>query len=379
MSEPAPSPVLTRPGWDWGLVAIVGGLCIAGLLAILSASSAFADQNFRDPLYFVRRQGFGLVAGAVLAAWIVSMKRGDFRRRAAWPLWVTSVLLMAAVWTPIGRSVNGAQRWIDLGPLNFQPSELAKVAVVLMLAHFLAANEGRLRDVVGVALPGLAFAFIPLLLAVSQKDFGAVVLIIGLAAVLLVLAGLHLRWLAVLAVFAGLGLVALILDEPYRAARITNFATPFAHAKEGGYQIVQGWIALATGGLTGAGVGGGVAQRGFLPEAHTDMIAAVVGEEMGAIGLAALVGGMILLALRTFRIARASKDLYGVLVAAGLGSLFAAQAIINLGVVGALLPAKGLVLPFFSYGASAAMVHVASIGILLRIDRQSREAFDVPR
>lgn len=372
----AEMPVPTvRVGWNWALAGLALVLCAAGLYAILTASSSFGDLSYGDSAFFVRRQAAGAAAGVFVAAWLASRRASVFRRLMGLPLWVLTMALMVAVFVPgLGNEVNGAQRWIDVGPVNFQPSELAKIATITMLASYLSANAGRLRDVLGVALPGLGYVLVPLILSVFQKDFGAVVLLLGLSFVLLVLAGLHLRWLIGLGGIAAFGLVALIFAEPYRLTRILTFTDPFADIRGAGYQIVQGWIALATGGPMGAGVGRGVAQRGFLPEAHTDMIAAVVGEELGVVGLGSLVFLMMLLVALSYRVAARARDLYGLLVAAGVGTLFASQAVINLGVVGGLMPAKGLVLPFLSYGASAVFVHVAAVGILLHIDRDTREA-----
>jgi cell division protein FtsW len=364
-----------RVGWDWWLVGIAVLLFFGGNLAILTAGPSIGELGGGDGAWFVKRQLAGAGLGALIGAWIATMRPADLRRRGALPFWLLCLALMALVFVPgIGTEVNGARRWIDLGPVNFQPSELAKLGVILMVAAYLSANAGRLRDALGVALPALAWVLVPVALAVGQKDMGAIVIFIGLGGVLLFLAGLDRQWVVALIASAGAAFVALVVTQPYRMARIASFTDPFGDIQGSGYQIVQGWIALATGGALGSGVGRGVAQRGFLPEAHTDMIAAVVGEELGVVGIGLLVGLMMLLVARTLRVASRARDLYGLLVASGIAALFAAQAVINLGVVGGLLPAKGLVLPFFSSGASAVLVHTMAFGVLLHVERDGRVA-----
>jgi cell division protein FtsW len=187
---------------------------------------------------------------------------------------------------------------------------------------------------------------------------------------MLFVAGLPWKWLGLGGGLAGSALAALIAVEPYRMVRLMSFVDPFKDQSGAGYQVVQGWIALATGGLFGQGMASGVAQRGFLPEAHTDFISAVVGEELGALGWAVMVLLFLSLVWRAFVIASRADNLFCMLIAVGLGSLIGAQCVINLGVVGGLMPNKGLVLPFLSYGASAAMAHSLVVGILLRVSME---------
>ncbi len=360
-------------GLDLPLLCVAVALAGFGLLMILSASSLSADATFGDAFHYVTRQLVGLALGAALA-FVVVVSPWRLVRRAAWPSYLATLALLFAVMTPLGHSAKGATRWIDVGPFNVQPSELSKVALVLILADFLANNRGRLKDVVGVVLPGLGLLAPLVFFVVLQKDFGTTVILLGLTGVLFFVAGLQWRW-----VFAGIGsaaglLALLVAIEPYRIKRLVSFLDPFADADGGGYQVVQGWIALATGGAWGAGLGSGVAQRGFLPEAHTDFISAVVGEELGVLGFVFVVLLQIGLVARASAIARRSADLFGLFAALGIGTMFGAQAIINLGVVGGMLPAKGLVLPFLSYGASAAVVHTGCVGLLLRISMEQAPA-----
>jgi cell division protein FtsW len=373
-TEEAPAPVDEAPErWDWPLLGFAGTLAGFGLLMILSASSLDADATYGNALHFVTRQGIGLVVG-VVAATVLMIVPWSWVRRAMWPAYGVTLASLLLVLTPLGHSAKGATRWIRLGPINIQPSEFAKVVLVGILAHYLAANRGRLKDAVGVGLPGIGLLAPLIVLIIFQKDFGTTVILLGLAGVLYFVAGLQWRWVA-----SGIGgafalLAGLVIIEPYRIRRLTSFTDPFADPDGAGYQVVQGWIALATGGWFGAGLATGVAQRGFLPEAHTDFIVAVIGEELGAAGWALTMLLLLGVVWRGSVIARRAPDLFGMLVAVGITTMFAAQAIINVGVVGGVLPAKGLVLPFLSYGASAVVVHTLCVGVLLRISLEAARA-----
>jgi cell division protein FtsW len=356
-------------GWDWPLFTAVAGLASFGLLMILSASSLAADEEFRDALHYVTRQVVGLGLGVAGAAAIVWMPYA-WLRRGAWPLYGFTLLMLIAVFSPLGYKANGAVRWVNLGFFNFQPSELAKLALVLIVADYLARNEGRLKDVLGVVVPGLSLLVPFIAMMAFQRDFGTTVILLGLSFVLLYVGGLQHRWLALGGSVALAGLAVLIAIEPYRITRLTSFLDPYADVEGSGYQVVNGWIALSAGGISGKGLASGVAQRGFLPEAHTDFISAVVGEELGAVGWVALVAVYAFVVWRGMKIASAAPDLFGLLASVGVTVMLAAQALINLGVVCGLMPAKGLVLPFMSYGASAALVHSLCVAVLLRVSRE---------
>jgi cell division protein FtsW len=285
---------------------------------------------------------------------------------------VASIVALVLVLTPLGHTANNAQRWIALGGVHVQPSEFAKLALILFVGDYLARNEGRLRDVVGVALPAVGLAVPVFVLVMLEPDFGTTVILAGIVGVLLFVGGLPMRWVAVLGGLGVSGLAGLAVLEPYRVKRLVSFLDPFKDPDGAGYQVGQGWIALASGGLYGQGLASGVAQRGFLPEAHTDFIAAVVGEELGAIGFGVLVLGYGVLIWRGTVIASRATDLYGMLVASATTALLGAQTAINLGVVTGLMPAKGLVLPFLSYGSSAVVVHAMCVGLLLRVGMEGR-------
>ncbi len=363
----------TAGAWDWPLFGTVLLLTVLGLVMILSASSLDADARYNDALHFAVRQAVGVMGGSILAAATLFAPHRYFRR-AGWPVYLCALIGLFLVLSPLGNEAKGATRWFTIGPVNVQPSEFAKIGWIVMLSQYLSANEGRLRDTFGVVVP-VVWLIMPLLgFMVLQKDFGTTVILLGLTGVLLFVAGLQWRWVIGLGAVAVAGLGAMVVIEPYRIQRLTSFVDPFADPGDAGYQVVQGWIALATGGLTGTGLASGVAQRGFLPEAHTDFISAVIGEELGAIGWTFMMLLLMSLVWRSLVIASRSHDLFGMLVASGIAAMFGAQAIINVGVVGGLLPAKGLVLPFLSYGSSAAVVNCWAVGILLRLSMERAPA-----
>jgi cell division protein FtsW len=370
--EPTSSFRMPTASWDWPLAIAIAALAAFGLVVMLSSSTAFADELFGNSLHYVIRQSLGLGIGGILAA-VALIMPWSWLRLSAWPAFAVSLVGLLLVLSPLGTSAKGAARWIDLGVMNFQPAEFAKLALIMVLAQYLSCNEGRLRDVVGVVVPPLTLFLLPMILLMAyQRDFGTTVILVGLTGVMFFLAGLQLRYGLFMAAFASLLFTVMVIMEPYRIERLTSFVDPFADPDGSGYQVVQGWIAMASGGAGGQGLGTGVAQRGFLPEAHTDFISAVIGEELGAVGWLALVLGYLFIVYRGMRIAHRAPDLFGMLLAAGITTLMAAQAIINLGVVCGMLPAKGLVLPFLSYGASAALVHTLAIGVLLRVSREAR-------
>jgi cell division protein FtsW len=368
-SEPAPTaaPAQANAGHvDWALLLAVTLLVGLGLLMMLSASSLKADADYGDAFHFLSRQVMGLGLGLVGGMGILAMP-WRLLRKASWWAYFGVLVALLLVFTPLGHLVNGSYRWIKLGPVNLQPSEFAKLALILVLANYLAANEGRLRDMVGVLVPAIGLPVPILMLVLFEPDFGSSVILVSLCGLMLFLAGLQKRWLFLLGIVAVVGMAGLLVLEPYRVARLVSFRDPWADPDGSGYQVVQGWIALASGGPFGEGIGSGVAQRGFLPEAHTDFISAVIGEELGAAGWIGMIGAYLVVIWRGTHISTRAPDLFGMLVGMGLTTLLGMQAIINLGVVIGWLPAKGLVLPFMSYGSSAVTVHILAVAILLRI------------
>ncbi len=360
-------------GWDLWLLGSVAGLISMGFLYVLSASGPFATHAFDDPWFFTKRQVVGLVLGVVVALVLLATP-WRWYRRAAYPAYGITVLMVYMVHLPfIGHAAKGAPRWIDIGPFNMQPSELAKPALALAMANYLARNEGHLKDFMGVVAIPIGLGLSPMLLGIAlQSDLGALALIVGIVGVGVFVAGIEWKWLGALGLVIGALVAGLVLMEPYRMARIVGFLDPLGDAQGDGYQVVQGWVAFAEGGLFGKGLGQGVAQQGFLPEAHTDMISAVVAEELGVFGWSLLIVLYAIMLWRGTRIAMNAKGLFEMVLASCLSAVLAAQVVVNLGVVAGLVPPKGLVLPFMSYGASALISHMVMIAILLRVGLETR-------
>jgi cell division protein FtsW len=350
---------------EQGLLVLVAlGLVAFGLVMVYSASSARAAVASGDPAYYLKRQALYALAGLIAFALLA---RADLRaiRRAAGPLLATSLVLLVAV-LAIGLSVNGARRWLNLGPIAFQPSELAKVALAIWVAALLARRPAptSLRE---LARPIGAVTALVVLLVLAEPDLGSAIAIVICVSAIVLVAGTPLRLMA----SAGAIVVALVLlaswIEPYRRARLLSFLDPWSDAQGAGFQAVQAQIALGSGGLFGVGLGESVQKVYYLPEASTDMIFAIVGEELGLLGAAALVVAYCAFGYAGFRIALACRDPFGKRLATGLTALVCGQAAVNLGAVLGLAPLTGIPLPFVSYGGTSLVVGLAAVGILLNI------------
>jgi len=340
-------------------------LLALGVVMVFSASSSASLLGANgDGAYYLKRTlmfgAIGLVALHVLARYGL----GAIRRLTP-ALLIGAVLLLLAT-KVIGAEVNGAQRWIVLGPVQVQASEIAKVALMLYGAHLLAERPQMTRDLRGLA-PFLLVAGAVCMLIVVEPDLGTGMVTAVSVTALLIAAGVKLRHLAVLGgALCCIVLIALLM-EPYRIARLTSFINPGGDAAGAGFQGMQASIALGSGGLFGVGIGESVQKAFYLPEAHTDMIAAVIGEEIGLLGISILCGLYMLFGYAGFRTAQRARDRYGRLLAAALTAMIMVQATINLFAVLGLAPLTGVTLPFVSYGNSSLIVTLAAVGLLLNI------------
>jgi cell division protein FtsW len=346
------------------LVLVTLALVAFGLVMVYSASSARALLGSDDPAYYLKRQALYAVAGLVA---LVLLSRTDYRRlrHVAGPLLLASFVLLVAV-LAVGTAVNGARRWIPLGTLTFQPSELAKLALVLWIAGLLARRPapqtlGDLVRPIGLVV-GAACALI-----LVEPDLGSALAIVIMVAAILLVAGTPVRTLATGSGIAGMLVLAAIWFEPYRRARIFSFIDPWHDPQGAGFQSVQAMIALGSGGIFGVGLGESVQKIYYLPEASTDMIFAIVGEELGLVGVLAVIGAFALFAYAGLNIALHCHDPFGKRLAAGLTALVCGQAAVNVSAVMGLAPLTGVPLPFVSYGGSSLVVGLASVGILLNI------------
>ena len=346
------------------LVLVTLGLVAFGLVMVYSATSAAAAIGDGDPGYYLKRQGIYALLGLAL---MLAAAHFDYRalRALARGLVLVSLFLCSAVLV-LADPVNGARRWLSLGPATFQPSELAKLALALWIAAHLARRRPprtlkELGRPVGL-LTGLFCVVIML-----EPDLGTTITTMVMVSAALLVAGVPLRALGgAAALMATVGATAIWL-EPYRRERFLTFLDPWGDAQESGFQIVQALIGLGSGGLFGEGLGQGVQKIFYLPEAHTDMIFAIIGEELGLVGTAAVISAYAAFAYAGLRVALACRDRFGKLLATALTTLVAGQAAINLAAVLALAPLTGIPLPFVSYGGSNLVVQLASVGILLNI------------
>ena len=354
-----------RSSLDYHLLVLVTlGLVAFGLVMVYSASSARAALAADDPAYYLKRQAVYALAGVVALA---LLSRTDYRRLryAVAPLLLGSFALLVAVLV-LGTPVNGARRWLSLGPATLQPSELAKLALVLWLAAYLARRPapqslGELLRPIGLVV-GAAFT-----LVIVEPDLGTAIAISIMAGAVLVVAGTRLPTLASAGAIGFVLVAAAIWLEPYRRERLLSFLDPWQDPEGAGFQSVQAMIALGSGGVFGNGLGESVQKVYYLPEASTDMIFAIVGEELGLLSALAVIAAFVVFGYAGFNVALGCRDPFGKLVAAGITALVCGQAAVNVSAVMGLAPLTGIPLPFVSYGGSSLVVGLASVGILLNI------------
>jgi cell division protein FtsW len=346
-------------------------LCLLafGAVMVFSASSTtrvLSDGGLSDSAFYLKRT---LLFGAVgLLIMHLTARHGlQLVRRLTPAILGVSLLLLLAV-LAVGTTVNGSSRWLGSGFLQIQPSELAKVALILYAADLLARKPKRVRSIEGL-MPFLLVVGAASLLIVAEPDLGTAMVVSLAVAATLVAAGVRIRDLALIGLALGAFALLMTVIEPYRMARLTGFLNPGADASGAGFQAAQAKIALGSGGLLGAGIGNGVQKAFYLPEAHTDMISAVIGEELGLVGILGVVGLFSLFGYAGLQIAKNAKDRYAKLLVAGLTSLVLVQATINLFAVTGLAPLTGVPLPFVSYGNSSLMAMLFAVGLILNVAR----------
>ena len=364
---------------DFTLLWLALGLLCTGLVMVYSASIATAEAaryTGHNGYYYLIRQtlfiGVGLSVGA--AAFQVPMRAW---KTAAPYLFLAGLLLLIVVLIPgIGRDVNGSRRWIPLGFANLQPSELMKFLAVLYAADYTTRKAAFMDNVKKGFMPMAGVMMLVGGLLLREPDFGAFVVIVAIAMGILFLGGLNWKVFAALVAVLMVGFVILIWSSPYRLQRVLGFMDPFADAYGKGYQLSHALIAFGRGEWLGLGLGGSIEKLFYLPEAHTDFLLAVIAEELGFVGVAAVIGLFAWLIVKTFMIGHRAAQLernFSALVAQGIGIWLGVQALINMGVNVGLLPTKGLTLPFLSFGGSGIVVNCLAIGVLLRIDWELRQ------
>jgi cell division protein FtsW len=356
--------------WDYVTVGLVAALLLVGLVMVTSASMSIAARDLGSPFFYLERQfGYGCVG--VGMAWVATRVPTSLWEKYSTPLLFLGLGLLLLVLIPgIGAVVNGARRWLRVGPVNFQVSELARVLVLT----WICAYSVRKREVLEKTLGGLLTPVVPLGLAavllLVEPDFGATTVLFATGCAILFIAGARLRYVIGLVAGAACFLSLMVVISPYRTQRLLTFLHPWDDQYATGYQLTQSLIAIGRGNWTGVGLGSGVQKLFYLPEAHTDFVFAVLAEELGLVGVVGVILLFIALVWRSFRIARMASAAglpFQAYLALAFGIWIGLQAIVNIGVNMGLLPTKGLTLPLLSYGRSSLLVTLAWIGVLLRI------------
>ncbi len=363
-------PVIARGGDRW-IVLTVAALVTVSIVMVFNTSYFFAGKRFGDPLLVFEKHLASIGLGA-LACFVASRLRSTTYERIAYPALAVVVVLLLAVLIPgVGIVRGGARRWIGLGIVNLQPSELAKLVAVLYLAHSMVRKGPRITTFALGILPHVIVVGVLAGLVAKEPDFGTAALL-GVTLFAMLFAG-GVRWrhlvlpvlpIVPLAVWA-------VASSPYRLRRVLVFLDPWEHPRDAGFQLVQSFLAFGSGGLFGTGLGESKQKMFYLPEAHTDFIFSVIGEELGLVGALVVVGLFALLAIRGLRVALHHPTTFGQLVAFGTTTVLVLQAGINMAVVLGLLPTKGLALPFVSYGGSAMIGAMTAVGVLLALSRES--------
>lgn len=360
-------------GIDVVLLSLVLAMVLFGLLMVYSSSYIYAQERTGDGFAFIKKQLAFVVIGFGSMIWAIRTPHAKWKTWA-YPISMTSVALLALVLIPgVGTRVSGAQRWLHFGFFNIQPAEIAKFSMIL----FVARQLDKKKEILSRFVPGVIAPFlIPLPamgLLLLQPDFGSVVMIGGVIFLLLFIAGVPKRFLGGM-ILTGAALASfLILAAPYRRARLMTFLDPWKDPLGKGFQVLQSMLGVHNGGFFGVGLGNGKEKLFYLPEAHNDFIFAVIGEELGFIGVVSVIFAYCFFISRGLKIAgeriKTYGDMFGGLLAAGITLALGLQAFVNIGVVLGLLPTKGLTLPFISYGGSALIVDLFAVGILLSISR----------
>lgn len=366
---------------DGLLLTAVLALVGLGFVMVASASLPIGARDYADPFFYVLRHGLAVTLALTCGLICFAIPIKVWERSGIWLVLFTCLLLLLVLVPGIGRTVNGATRWIPLGPLNLQPSELIKFVAVIYISGYLVRRQLEVStSLIGFARPMVLIGFAASLIMV-QPDFGTTAVLLATVMALLLLGGAAL-WpflLLFLAVVAGLAL--LIWIEPYRLERVTSFINPFDDPFNTDYQLSHALIAMGRGEWLGVGLGNGIQKQFYLPEAHTDFLLAVIGEELGMLGVLAVIFTFALITWRAFAIgarAQALDEHFSAYAAHGFGLLIGMQAFISAGVNTGLLPTKGLTLPFVSYGSNALIVSVMVAAVLLRIDFELRHKDDRP-
>ena len=354
------------------LFLITAILLAIGTVMIYSSSSVFAYELYGSSAYFLKRHLLFMLVGLIAAVALMSFDYGKLKNFTK-PFLLFSILLLIAVFIPgIGRAAGGARRWISLGPISFQPSEIAKMALVFYAADVLARKQSEIKDFLYGLLPLMMALGACMVLILLEPDLGTAIALACLIIIMAFIAGVDIKQLLFMTIPGLIAIIGLIAMKPYRIKRIMAFWNPWNDPRGSGFQIIQSMIAMGTGGLFGVGLAHSKQKLFYLPEAHTDFIFSIIGEELGLVGT---LGTVLLFAIFIwlgFRIAYSARDLFGQFLAFGLVTMLALQVIINIAAVTGSIPTKGMPLPFISSGGTSLVYSLASVGLLLNIAKHRR-------
>ena len=361
-----------RAGMDVSFLVLVMLLLTIGVTMVLSASFARAyfdpgNVTGGNPTYYFVRQLIFAALGVAAMIFCSRLPMGFYKRFSV-PLLIAAIVLLLLV-PLIGVEANGARRWIGIGSLTLQPSEIAKIGIILAFAVIICNNRGRMKSFRYGIAPFAAILIVIVSLLILEPHFSASIIIIAIGGVMMFLGGARLIWFIAAGIAAGGGIAVLLTLFPYASTRITTWRDPFSSTSDEGYQIVQSLYSIGSGGLTGLGLGQSRQKYLYLPEEHNDFIFSVVCEELGFIGAVLILVLFALLIIRGYWIAMHAADRYSFLVSAGITTLLAMQVILNVAVVTNLVPCTGISLPFFSYGGTALLIQMAEMGIVLSVSR----------
>jgi cell division protein FtsW len=358
---------------DLALLASALTLVSLGLTMVFISSTVMANAQYQDPYFFVKRQGMYALLGVGV---LVAGRSVDYHLYKRWVYWLLLLALigLVLVFIPgIGAKVRGAARWVRVGPFTLQPSEFAKLAMVIFLAYSLSRKQEKMKYFAIGFLPHMVVAGLFIALIGKEPDFGTALTLTGIVFIMLLVGGTRLTYILISFCLGAPLAIIMVLRDPKKFSRVLSFLDPWKYGQDVGYQLKQSLLAIGSGGLMGMGPGQSRAKLFYLPDAHTDFILSIFSEELGFVGILLILALFTLLVYRGIRVALRAPDAFGSYLALGLTLLIGLQACINMGVVSGLLPTKGLSLPFLSYGGSSLLVNLLSVGILLNISSQIKQ------
>ena len=373
------TPAAASPEYDHILMISALLLLGLGLVMVFSASGVLASDKYHDPAFFLKKQLIYAVLGIALMLFVRRIPYQSYNRLVYLILALSLFLLILVLIPGIGVRIRSASRWIRFGPLVIQPSEFAKLAIIIFLAYSMARKQEKIRYFSIGFLPHIVVAGIFILLVEKEPDFGTAMALAGITFLMLFVGGTRLTHIFLAILSASPLVVYVILKNKMRLERVVTFVDPWKYAQESGYQLVHSLYAIGSGGFWGLGIGKSREKLFYLPDSHTDFIFAILSEELGFLGIIIVFSLFAILIIRGLIISTRAQDNFGAYLAMGLTALIGLQAVINMAVVTGLMPTKGLSLPFLSYGGSSLLVNMIAIGILLNISSRSRQPGDLVR